>query len=106
MDKLNEEGDKQALVVIVGNKVDYEGDREVSESEGVEFAKSHDAAYFEVSAHNGYNIQEMFSTLINEIYKRIKELESQTESIAGTHLSKSASRQTKSSIYKESTSSS
>lgn len=92
LEKLKELGDNQSLLMVVGNKVDNEAERAITESEGAEFAKSHNAAFFEISAQSGYNVSEMFDTLINEIYKDIKYLEAQNGSVTATSMSKSYSK--------------
>lgn len=89
MQKLRDLGDEQALTIIVGNKLDQEKERVILESDGAEYAKENNAAFFEISAQSGFNVQEVFDTLIKEIYNDIKLLETQSKSLAGTNLSKS-----------------
>eukprot|EP00111_Clytia_hemisphaerica_P008116 TCONS_00023681-protein len=62
--------DDNVLVIIVGNKVDSEGDRKISCAKAEQYAKAHNAMFMEVSAKSGQNIQSllhiMSSTLVNQ----------------------------------------
>ena len=51
-------------VILVGNKLDLAGQRAVSTEEAEEFAKMHNADYFEVSAKTGANVDAMFDRLV------------------------------------------
>jgi GTPase SAR1 family protein len=84
---MRELGDDQALTVVVGNKLDKEKDRVILESDGASFARENNAAFFEISAKTGYNVQEVFDTLINRIYKDIKSLEGNAKSFTNTQVS-------------------
>lgn len=54
-------------LVIVGNKVDNESEREVSTEEGRACAERLGLPFFEVSAKDGICIDEMFAELANSI---------------------------------------
>ena len=69
LQKLKSLGDDHVLTMVVGNKLDQEKDRMVSESDGAKYAKKNNAAFLEISAQAGINIQELFNTLFNEIYR-------------------------------------
>ena len=62
---------KTILLVLIGNKVDLENEREVSYEEGANFAKKFDMFFFETSAKTGRNIDEVFIKSTNEIAKKI-----------------------------------
>jgi GTPase KRas protein len=47
-------------MVLMGNKVDLEEDRQVSRDEGIEFAKLHGCAFLECSAKTRVNVDEGF----------------------------------------------
>ena len=62
---------KDILIVLVGNKSDLEGRRAVSFEEGRKFAADNQLLFFETSAKDGSNIQEIFTesatTLVDKI---------------------------------------
>ena len=58
--------------IIVGNKSDLENERKVSKEEGEEFAKKHNIKFYESSAKEGFNVNEVFEYLANEIYSDAK----------------------------------
>ena len=62
---------KDVLIILVGNKCDLEGKRAVSVEEGQKFANDNQLLFFETSAKNGTNIEEIFtesaSILIDKI---------------------------------------
>ncbi len=62
---------KTILLVLIGNKVDLENEREVSYEEGDDFAKKYEMFFFETSAKTGINIDEVFIKTTNEIAKKI-----------------------------------
>ena len=62
---------KTILLVLIGNKVDLENEREVSYEEGADFAKKYEMFFFETSAKTGKNIDEVFIKSTNEIAKKI-----------------------------------
>ena len=51
---------KTAMMVLVGNKIDLNNKREVSYEEGENFAKNNSMLFYETSAKNGDNIENMF----------------------------------------------
>jgi len=55
--------------IIVGTKCDLDADKEVSYKDASKFAKSHNALYFETSAKSGFQIQEAFSSVANEVFR-------------------------------------
>ena len=62
---------KTILLVLIGNKVDLENEREVSYEEGADFAKQYEMFFYETSAKTGKNIDEVFIKTTNEIAKKI-----------------------------------
>jgi Ras-related protein Rab-2A len=59
-------------VVLVGNKIDLDAQREVETEEGIEFAQKHGLAFFETSAKTAQNIDQCFNYLIDQINKKIE----------------------------------
>ena len=62
---------KNILICLIGNKLDLEDKREVSYEEGKNFADENNLLFFETSAKEGNNIQEIFfesaSVILDEI---------------------------------------
>jgi len=68
-----EEG-KRTPMVLVGNKVDLEDEREISKENGVEMAerlglREEEGEFFEISAKTGTNVEEAFFSLVRLIRK-------------------------------------
>ncbi|PRP78653.1 homogentisate 1,2-dioxygenase [Planoprotostelium fungivorum] len=57
-------------VVIVGNKIDLERDREVSTSDGKDFATSINSPFFEASAKTRINVEEPFAALVRQLRQK------------------------------------
>ena len=72
---LRENGENNAEVIVVGNKVDLKEKRMVSEEEGKEFAKKHRALFIEASASTGKNVKTIFDYILNRVIDSIKEHE-------------------------------
>ena len=64
---------ESVLLVLIGNKCDLKEDREVSYDEGSNFAKKNNMLFFETSAKNGDNIENIFKESVTYIDKNIKE---------------------------------
>ena len=62
-------GPENAKVILVGNKCDLSNERRVSIEEGENFAKRYNIKFFEASAKDGTNVNELFFYLANEIYQ-------------------------------------
>ena len=58
--------------IVAGNKCDLEEKREVNKSDGEAFAKEQNINFYETSAKEGINVNEIFQILANEIIKDIK----------------------------------
>ena len=61
------------LLILIGNKSDLEQSREISYEEGEKLAKKYNMLFFETSAKNGDNIQNIFRKSVEYIDKNIKE---------------------------------
>lgn len=67
MDKINPEIKETIPFVVVGNKTDLSNIRAVNFETAFNYAKSIDAIYIETSAKLSYNIQNIFSRLIEHL---------------------------------------
>ena len=63
---------KTVLLILVGNKADLEDKRQVTYEEGSIFAEKNGMLFFETSAKNGKNIEEIFIKSSYEIAKKIE----------------------------------
>jgi len=59
------------LICLIGNKIDLENKREVSYEEGKNFAEENELLFFETSAKEGNNIQEIFFQSATNILDKI-----------------------------------
>lgn len=66
----NENAKKNAIFVVVGNKIDLKEQKNVSTEDGQEFAKKNGFIFAEVSAKTGDGIKDLFE---NKIYSKINE---------------------------------
>ena len=57
------------LIYIVGNKIDEENKRQITNAEAKEFADEHGLYFFEISCKDGIGIDKFFEHLCNEITK-------------------------------------
>ena len=60
--------DSRVIIMLIGNKCDLPN-REVPYNVAMEYAKSKNFGYLEVSAKTGLNIKSSFNCLVREIYK-------------------------------------
>ena len=63
---------KNIKYILVGNKCDLEEIREVQKEEGINLSKEYECNFFETSAKEGINVNEIFQTLVDNIIKDIK----------------------------------
>ena len=61
------------LFVLIGNKNDLKESREVSYDEGLKMAEKNNMLFFETSAKNGENIEQIFKESVEYIFTNIKE---------------------------------
>ena len=72
--ELKENGEKNTIIFIVGNKIDlYEEENIVNEEIAREYAKSIDAFFNVVSAKNGIGIDNLFNDALDAYIKNIKD---------------------------------
>ena len=63
---------KTVFMILVGNKNDLNDNRQVTTEEGEEFATRYGIRFFETSAKDGVNIEEIFTESIQFIANRIE----------------------------------
>lgn len=61
------------VLILIGNKSDLEGKRQVTHDEASDFAQKHNMKYFEVSAKTGDNVSEAISACVAQIEKNLDE---------------------------------
>ena len=72
IEKITENTDNDNVVMILcGNKIDKEKERVISRQEGENLGKSFGIPFFECSAKNNININEMFNSMAQNIYKKV-----------------------------------
>ena len=81
-DDLMLKADKDCIIALIGNKLDLiqknERKREVTKEEAQEYANDNNMLFYETSAYNGDNINDIFEELLQTIYierRKIKKLE-------------------------------
>ena len=65
--------DKNCVIYLIGNKIDLENQRQISHDEAALFAKKEKIKYVETSAIKNLRVEEVFSSLLNNIYEIKKE---------------------------------
>ncbi|XP_045826822.1 ras-related protein RABC1-like [Trifolium pratense] len=58
---------QDCMKMLVGNKVDKEGDRAVTKKEGIDFAREYGCLFIECSAKTRVNVQQCFEELVLKI---------------------------------------
>ena len=61
------------IMILVGNKTDLIDKRQITEKTGKDYAKNNNMDFYESSALNGYNINEIFTNATRKIYNLIKD---------------------------------
>lgn len=69
LEEVDSNGCASARKLLIGNKSDLEGNREVSMEEATAFAAEHDMNYVETSAKTAENVVQAFITMTREIYE-------------------------------------
>ncbi|XP_028785473.1 ras-related protein Rab-2-B-like [Neltuma alba] len=71
--ELREHADSDVTIVLVGNKCDLNGKREVSTEEGEQFAKENGLIFLEASAEMGLNVKEAFEEAAKSVCKKVED---------------------------------
>ena len=73
LEEVRNNSDKKCVIYLVGNKIDLENEREVTNEEAINFAKAENIKYIETSAVKNMKVNEAFTSLLNNIYQIKKE---------------------------------
>ena len=73
LDDIHNQCPQTTLLVLVGNKIDLESERQISYEEGDDFAQKNNMYFFETSAKTGKNIENLFLKSVKTINERIQE---------------------------------
>ena len=65
--------DKKITIVLIGNKIDLEDQRQVTKEQGEDKANKLQVAFLETSAFSGENLEKAFQMMIKEVYKKCHE---------------------------------
>lgn len=63
----------QKNVILIGNKADLVDQRAISKQEAEDFAKANNLIYWETSAKEGNNVEEVFGYVANFLYENYKD---------------------------------
>jgi small GTP-binding protein len=78
LNQIKEEASNRISIILVANKIDCEGEREVSKDEGESLAKTSGLTLFEASAKDSINVNESFQYLIERISEKYANINSNT----------------------------
>lgn len=71
LESIYQHADPSITKVLVGNKIDLEDDRKVSSEEAKSLADQHKMKYFETSAKQNRNIDELMQHLMEKVYQKM-----------------------------------
>ena len=72
LDDIQKQCPKTTFLVLVGNKIDLENERQIMYEEGDSFAKENNMLYIETSAKTGQNIETLFLKSVEIINEKIE----------------------------------
>lgn len=73
LDDVRNESPKNALIILIGNKIDLYQERQISYDEGNDFAKKNEILFAETSAKTGEGVDDIFRKSAKEIEQRIND---------------------------------
>lgn len=71
--EISKQGEEGCIYIVIGNKCDLAGQRQVTEEEGKIFAEKRNLLFMETSALDSTNVEEAFSVLLKNIYHTRKQ---------------------------------
>ena len=69
---IKEEKGNDFPMILIGNKIDLEQDREIKKEEGKDLASKNGIEFFEISNKEGINVQEAGFAIVNKILEKRK----------------------------------
>jgi Ras-related protein Rab-8A len=89
IEQIIENADNDDIVMILcGNKCDNEKERKISKEEGENLAKNYGIPFFECSAKNNFNINEIFETMAQKIYTKVGNRQSSSVKLTSNSIKK------------------
>ena len=73
-------------MILIGNKIDLEQDREIKKEEGKDLASKNGIEFFEISNKEGINVQEAGFSIVNKILEKRKDNNFVNESCNNTNM--------------------
>eukprot|EP01095_Lingulamoeba_sp_RSL-Kostka_P002925 TRINITY_DN1383_c0_g1_i1.p1 TRINITY_DN1383_c0_g1~~TRINITY_DN1383_c0_g1_i1.p1 ORF type:complete len:134 (+),score=43.83 TRINITY_DN1383_c0_g1_i1:404-805(+) len=70
LSEIEKHSSEDVEILIIGNKIDLNNQREVTYEEGAEFCRNLGLTFIETSSKNSTNVDEAFETLAKKILKR------------------------------------
>ena len=76
INEIKEEISEKVTIVLIGNKIDNEGERKISKDQGEKLASEYGVQFFETSAKTGQGINESVFYLVQKIVEADPEIKS------------------------------
>eukprot|EP01120_Amphizonella_sp_Union-15-10_P000749 TRINITY_DN1077_c0_g1_i1.p1 TRINITY_DN1077_c0_g1~~TRINITY_DN1077_c0_g1_i1.p1 ORF type:complete len:201 (-),score=25.82 TRINITY_DN1077_c0_g1_i1:126-728(-) len=73
LDDCRKYSNSNIVIILIGNKCDLEGNRQVSIEEGEQFAKRNGLTFMETSAKSSQNVEDAFINTANAIFQKAME---------------------------------
>ena len=70
--EIHEFGSPETVIILVGNKIDMEDQRDVSTEEGAKFAKENGFTFIETSAKTAENVEDAFIQTARAVFGKIR----------------------------------
>ena len=71
LESIYQHADPSIVKTLVGNKIDLKDQRQVSTEEAQQIAKENNMEYFETSAKDNKNVNELVGYMMDQVYKKL-----------------------------------